>query len=83
MKLNERQAKAVLLLLENEDFKVYMQALGDYGEALMKKFVFSPPDEIQTRQGKVQTVTEIMKALDTAQQTVQNFKTRGRDSTQL
>ena len=83
MKLDERQARAIVTLLTNEDFKIYMGALGDFGEQLMQRLVFSPPDEVLTRQGKVQTVTEIMKALDTAQQTVQNFKTRGRDSTQL
>ena len=83
MKLNEHTAQAIVNLLENHDFKLYMQALGDYGEKSMQNLVFSPADELALRQGKVQAITEVMKALDNAQQTAQNFKTRGRDSTQI
>ena len=63
MKLDNRVLEAVLRLRGNDDWRVFINALGRYGEELNKQFVFSPKDELSKRQGRVQSVTAVLDAI--------------------
>ncbi len=82
MKLDENTARAITTLRDNTDFRIFMVALADHGEAVMKKLVFTP-DNIHTVQGKAQGITEVLKAIDQAPAQLEAFKARGRANTQV
>jgi hypothetical protein len=80
MKLNQHTAQALSNLRTNNDFIVFLNALGGYSGELMNKLVFSSRENLSTAQGKAQCIAEIVKAIDNAPKTLEAFKARGNDT---
>jgi hypothetical protein len=66
VKLTSETAEAIIRLHASSDFKVFMHALGDFGEKLVEQMIYADKDQLPMLQGKTQAVTEILKALATA-----------------
>ena len=70
MRLNERQAQAIVSLRTDANFNIFLGALADSAESEMKKLIYAPPDKLDTQQGKTQAVTEIIKSITGAPETL-------------
>lgn len=79
MKFTDHQLEAVARLLTTEDYKIFIGALGDYGEKEMEKLVFTDNDNLQRQQGRTQALTAIVKAIHSAPETLRTLQTRKRN----
>lgn len=68
VKSNEpKLAEAILRLRANTDFKVFVTALADQGEQLVKKMIYAVDDaQLRQTQGRAQEITEILETIQTA-----------------
>lgn len=78
MKFQSNQLDAIVRLLNSPDFKVFMQALGDYSEKEMEGLVYAQNETLPNRQGKCQALAAIVKALQSAPDTLKTLQTRGK-----
>lgn len=77
MKLTEEQVNAIKRLLHGDyqkEFRVYLEALGDYAELLNEALIYGKADNpnidtLETRQGMCRAVVELIKAIELANQT--------------
>ena len=65
MKQTPEFKQACLRLRANTDFKEFLKFIVDYGDRTNQQLIYEE-DKLRTIQGKVQAVTEIIKAFDTA-----------------
>lgn len=72
MKSNDpKLAEAILRLRANTDFKVFVNALADAGEQLVKKMIYAQEDaQLRQQQGRAQEITEILELIQTAPEKV-------------
>lgn len=66
-KADQKLAEAILHLRPNTDFQVFVNALADTGEQLVKQMIYAQEaDQLRTLQGRAQEVTEILGVIQTA-----------------
>ena len=72
IKLTQEQAGAIVRLLPNPDFRVFMDILGAKGEESMMQYVNATASR-KTKQGKCQAYTEIVDVVATAKKTFDDY----------
>lgn len=72
MKLTREQAEAITRLLTIPEFRVFMDIVGSEGEKAMQVLINSK-DGLKCKQGRCQVYTEIVDAVATAKQTLEDY----------
>lgn len=62
MRLTPEEMQAVVNLRANNDFKVFLRALGNEGENLVRQLIYEK-SQVSVMQGRVQQMTEILDAI--------------------
>jgi hypothetical protein len=76
VKLNERQAEAVIRLRNNQDFKDILEAIDAYGSECFELALFGPEDMVATSRGMARSITEVMRTLGTADNYLLKLRSR-------
>ena len=76
MKINERQAEAVIRLRNNQDFKNIIEALEAYGEECLERTLFGPEELVTTHRGMARSVAEVLRALGNADNYLMKLRSR-------
>jgi hypothetical protein len=63
MRLTEEQAKAVRDLSGNRDFGIFMNAIADYHEILVRQLIECPADQLPVAQGRAQAILRVTQAV--------------------
>lgn len=72
--LNVKQAEAITNLHRNDDFAVFMDYVGNYGEDLVKALLQNPTlDNPEYHRGSAGAMTEVMEAVGKAPEVLEKF----------
>ena len=77
MKLTLAQAEAVVRLQNNSDFKLFKEALTAYRHESIEFVMYSQPEMAETNRGIARGVTEVLRGLSNAENTINPTRPRG------
>ena len=73
--LEQAEAVAELVMSGDRRFQLFLSALGDYGEELVKRLLLmDDPNAVETTRGMARAVTNILEAVNGAQSFVEKSK---------